>query len=67
MLAAILLVTLVDKQRNTTVLVYDIGEDTEQEIQSFYNAFDELVVCGAAWHVSSQASVYDNTNGQISL
>ncbi|KAF5045072.1 hypothetical protein DSECCO2_485070 [anaerobic digester metagenome] len=59
MLAAILLAILVDKKRKTTVLVYDIDEDTEQEIQSFYNAFDELVGCSAAWHVSSQASVYD--------
>lgn len=59
MLAAILLAALVDKKRKTTVLVYDIDEDTEQEIQRFYDAFDELVGCSAAWHVSSQASVYD--------
>ncbi len=59
MLAAILLATLVDKKRKTTILVYDIEENTEQEIQRFYNAFDELIGCGAAWHVASQASVYD--------
>ena len=56
-ISAILLAVLVDKKRKTTVLVYDIDEDTEQEIQSFYNAFDELVSCSAAWHVASQASV----------
>lgn len=58
-IAAILLFALVDKKRKTTVLIYDIDEDTEQEIQSFYNAFDELASCSAAWHVSSQASVHD--------
>jgi len=56
-ISAILLAVLVDKRRKTTVLIYDIDEDTEQEIQSFYSAFDELIGCGAAWHVSSQASV----------
>lgn len=59
MLATILLATLVDKKRKTTVLVYDIDEDADQEIQRFYNAFDELMGCGGAWHISSQASVYN--------
>lgn len=58
-LGAILLAVLVDKKRKTTVLVYDIDEDTEQEIQSFYNAFDELINCNSAWRISSQASVRD--------
>ena len=56
-ISAILLAVLVDKRRKTTVLVYDIDEDTEQEIQGFYNAFDELIGCSSAWHVVSQASV----------
>jgi hypothetical protein len=58
-IATILLYAFVDKKRKTTVLVYDIDEDTEREIQNFYNAFDELASCSAAWHVSSQASVRD--------
>lgn len=58
-IVAILLASLVDKKRKTTILVYDIDEGTEQEIQSFYNAFDKFVSCSSAWHVSSQASVHD--------
>lgn len=58
-IVAILLLVLVDKKRKTTVLIYDIDEHTEREIQSFYNAFDELASCSASWHVSSQASVHN--------
>lgn len=58
-IAAILLAAFVDKKRKTTVLVYDIDEDAEQGIQSFYNAFDELMDCSKAWHISSRASVHD--------
>ena len=58
-LGIILLALLVDRKRKTTFLVYDMDEDTEREIQGFYDAFDELINCNMAWHVSSQASVRD--------
>ena len=57
LIGGLLLSFFVDKRRKTTVLIYDIDEDTEQEIEHFYNAFDELVSCNSAWHIASQASV----------
>lgn len=59
LISILLLALLVDKKRKTTVLVYDVDEDTEQDIQRLYNAFGELVNCNSAWHISSQAAVRD--------
>ena len=50
---------MVDKKRRTTILFYDIEEETEQNIQSFYDAFDEIMNCSAKWHVSARANVDD--------
>jgi hypothetical protein len=49
----------VDKKRKTTILFYDIEEQTENQIQKFYNGFDEMMNCRQAWHVSAQAAVHD--------
>lgn len=57
--AAILTYVLVDKKRKTTIVFYDIEEQAEQEIQQFYNAFEQLMNCSAAWHITSQAAVRD--------
>ena len=57
--AAILIYALIDKKRKTTIVFYDIEEQAEQEIQQFYNAFEQLMNCGAAWHITSQAAVRD--------
>jgi hypothetical protein len=58
-LAGLLLYFLMDKKRKSTVLFYDIEEQIENEIQQFYNGFDELMHCNQAWHVSAQAAVRD--------
>ena len=55
----VLLYFLVDKKRKTTILFYDIEEQTENKIQQFYNSFDEIISCCKAWHVSAQAAVHD--------
>lgn len=55
----LLLYFFVDKRRKTTILFYDIEEQTENEIQQFYNSFDEMLRCQKAWHISAQASVRD--------
>jgi len=49
----------VDRPRKTAILFYDIDEDTELEIQNFYNAFNELITCAKKWHVSAEANVRD--------
>lgn len=58
-IAAIFMYFVVDKARKTTVLFYDIEEQTEHTIQQFYSAFEELINCCAKWHVSAQAQVRD--------
>lgn len=55
----LLLYFLVDKKRKTTILFYDIEKQAENEIQQFYNGFDEIMKCQQAWHVSAQADVHD--------
>jgi hypothetical protein len=55
----LLLYFFVDKRRKTTILFYDIEEQTENEIQQFYNSFDEMLRCQQAWHISAQAAVRD--------
>lgn len=57
--AGVLLYFLVDKRRKTTILFYDIEEQTENEIQQFYSGFDEIMSCRQVWHVSAQAAVHD--------
>ena len=49
----------VDKKRRTTILFYDIEEETERDIQNFHDAFDDVVNCKAKWHLSAQAAVKD--------
>lgn len=49
----------IDKRRKSTILFYDIEEQTENEIQQFYNSFNEIMGCYKAWHVSAQAAVHD--------
>lgn len=55
--AGLLLYFFVDKKRKTTILFYDIEEQTENEIQQFYNSFDEILMCQQAWHISARAEV----------
>ena len=57
--AGLLLYFLVDKKRKSTILFYDIEEQTEQDIQQFYTGFDEMMSCAQMWHISSQAAVHD--------
>lgn len=57
--AGILVYFLVDRKRKTTILFYDIEEQTENAIQQFYNAFDEIMSCHQAWHIPSVANVQD--------
>lgn len=52
-----LLYFLVDRPRKTTLLIYDIDQETESEIQRFYHAFNDLIECTYAWHVSARAKV----------
>lgn len=58
-IAGLLLHFFVDRKRKTTILFYDIEEQTENEIQQFYNGFDEIMGCNKAWHISAQAAVQD--------
>ena len=57
--AALLIYSLIDRKRKTTVIFYDIDEQSEQEIQQFYSAFDQLMNCHFAWHITAQADVRD--------
>jgi len=56
---AALIYQFIDKKRKTTIIFYDIDEQAEQEIQQFYNAFEQLMNCKMAWHVAAQAAVRD--------
>ncbi len=58
-LSGILLYFLVDKKRKTTVILYDIEEHTENEIQQFYDSFDEIISCQKIWHVSAQSNIFN--------
>lgn len=57
--AAIAIFLLIDRVRKTTIIFYDIEEETEKEIQKFYDIFNELMNCSKAWHISAQADVRD--------
>ena len=57
--AALLIYSLIDRKRKTTVIFYDIDEQSEQEIQQFYSAFDQLMNCHFAWHIPAKADVRD--------
>ncbi|WP_434509820.1 DUF4236 domain-containing protein [Desulfitobacterium sp. AusDCA] len=59
LLGGILIYAIVDKKRKMTILFYDIEDQSEQEIQQFYNSFEELMNCNMAWHISAQAHVQD--------
>lgn len=56
---AILIYSFIDKKRKTTIIFYDIDEQAEQEIQQFYNAFEQLMRCNLVWHITAQAAVRD--------
>lgn len=58
-LVGMLLYFLIDKRRKSTILFYDIEKQTENEIQQFYDSFDEIINCHQAWHVSAQATVHN--------
>lgn len=58
-IAGLLLYYFIDKKRKSTILFYEIEEQTENEIQQFYDGFDEIMNCDKAWHVSAQAAVHD--------
>ena len=49
----------IDKKRKTTVLFYDIENESEQDIQNFYVGFDELISCNMKWHVTAQANIHN--------
>lgn len=58
-IAGLLLYFFIDKKRKSTILFYDIEEQTENEIQQFYDGFNEIMNCDKVWHVSAQATVHD--------
>lgn len=57
--AAIAIYLVIDRVRRMTIIFYDIEDETEKEIQKFYDAFNELISCSKAWHISAQADVRD--------
>ena len=57
---AILINVTIDSKRKTTILFYDIEEQTEQNIQQFYDSFEELMNCKMTWHVSAKANVHNS-------
>ncbi len=58
-IGALLIYFLIDRMRKTTVIFYDIDEHSEQEIQQFYIAFEQLMNCHFAWHITSLANTRD--------
>lgn len=44
-----------DSDRKKVALVYEIDREVEEELQLFYNAFDELIACEMKWDVRAVA------------
>lgn len=45
----------VDRYRKTVILLYDIDETLENQLQKFYDSFDEIKSCSMIWHVHAKA------------
>lgn len=58
-LFSLLIYYLIDVPRKTTAIIYDLDEETEGEIQQFYDAFETIKQCRGIWHVSSVSSTSD--------
>ena len=50
---------VVDKKRKTTLIVYDIDKKIEENLQDFYDSFNELVNCSLKWNINAIAKNND--------
>ena len=41
----------IDKNRKTVIIVYDIDTETEQELQKFYDSFNDINKCHKKWQI----------------
>ena len=56
-IVALLVYLFVDKSRKTTVIFYNIDNESEKTIQKFYDYFDDMMKCHCKWHIPAQAKV----------
>lgn len=47
--------SILDGDRKKAALVYEIDREVEEELQHFYNAFDELINCHLKWDINAVA------------
>lgn len=48
-----------DQIGKTVILFYELDGDTEKAFQSVHDAFDDLVKCAEAWHITSSGVLTD--------
>lgn len=54
-----MLFAFLDYKRKTTIIFYDIDEETESKLQQFYNSFDEIKKCQRKWYILSKNYNFD--------
>ncbi len=56
---ALLIYNFVDKLRKGVILMYDIDEHTENNLQLFYDSFEEMKNTRAKWNINAEAKTND--------
>ena len=57
---AFIVLAIIDYKRKSTVIFYDIDEETEKKLQRFYDSFDELRKCNRKWYILSRNYNFDS-------
>lgn len=47
----------IDKRRKTVILIYEIDKENEEKLQSFYDAFNDIIYSAKKWYIPSKANL----------